>query len=60
MQPIKIIVEKHAEGYVGYPLGLKGIVVGEGDTYEEVLADVKSAIQFHLENYSPVFRSFCR
>ncbi len=51
VQQIKIIVEKHAEGYVAYPLGLKGIIVGEGDTYEEVLADVKSAIQFHIETF---------
>jgi hypothetical protein len=28
----KIIVEKHRNGYVAYPLGLKGVVVGEGDT----------------------------
>lgn len=47
----KIIVEKHSDGYVAYPLGLKGVVVGEGDTYEEVLADVKSAIQFHVETF---------
>ena len=33
-QQIKVIVEKHADGYVAYPLGLKGVVVGEGDTYE--------------------------
>ncbi len=51
MKLIKIIVEKHADGYVAYPLGLKGVVVGEGDTYEEALADVKSAIQFHLETF---------
>ena len=43
MKRIKILVEKHSDGYVGYPLGLKGVVVGEGDTYEEALADVKSA-----------------
>ena len=49
----KIIVEKHPDGYVAYPLGLKGIVVGEGDTYEEALADVKSAIQFHIETFGP-------
>ena len=30
---------------------IKGIVVGEGDTYEEALADVKSAIQFHIETF---------
>jgi predicted RNase H-like HicB family nuclease len=51
MGPIKIIVEKHPEGYVAYPLGLKGIVVGEGSTYEEALADVKSAINFHIETF---------
>ncbi len=48
---IKLIVEKHPDGYVAYPLGLKGIVVGEGDTYEEALADVKSAIRFHIESF---------
>ncbi len=53
MKLIKIIVEKHADGYVAYPLGLKGVVVGEGDTYEEALSDVKSALQFHIETLGP-------
>jgi len=51
VQQIKIIVEKHPDGYIAYPLGLKGVVVAEGDTYEEALADVKSAIQFHVETF---------
>jgi len=51
MKFITIIIEKHADGYVAYPLGLKGVVVGEGDTYEEALADVKSAIRFHIETF---------
>jgi predicted RNase H-like HicB family nuclease len=51
MRQVKIIVEKHPEGYVAYPVGLKGVVVGEGDTYEEALADVKSAIRFHTETF---------
>jgi predicted RNase H-like HicB family nuclease len=51
MRQIKIIVEKHPDGYVAYPLGFKGVVVGEGDTYEEALADVKSAIKFHIETF---------
>ncbi len=51
MRQFKVIVEKHPDGYVAYPLGLKGIVVGEGDTYEEALADVKSAIQFHIDTF---------
>lgn len=51
MRQVKIIVEKHPEGYVAYPLGLKGVVVGEGDTYEEAVTDVKSAIRFHIETF---------
>jgi predicted RNase H-like HicB family nuclease len=47
----KIIVEKHPDGYVAYPLGLKGVVVGEGDSYEDALADVRSAIEFHIETF---------
>ena len=51
MRQVKIIVEKRADGYVAYPLGLKGVVVGEGSSYEEALADVKSAIRFHIETF---------
>lgn len=53
MRQVKIVVEKHPDGYVAYPLGIKGIVVGEGDTYEEVLKDVRSALAFHLETFGP-------
>jgi len=66
MKQFKIIVEKHPDGYVAYPLGLKGVVVGEGNTYEEALADVKSAIRSHIETFgkdvldgeSPVLEAF--
>ena len=66
MKQIKVIVEKHPDGYVAYPLGLKGVVVGEGDTYEQALADVESAIRFHIETFgtdvfdteSPVLEAF--
>ncbi len=51
MRQLKIIVEKHPDGYVAYPLGVKGVVVGEGDTYEAALADVKSAIRFHVQSF---------
>ncbi|BBO18294.1 conserved hypothetical protein [Candidatus Brocadia pituitae] len=58
MRQYKIIVEKHSDGYVAYPLGLKGVVVGQGDTYEEALSDVKSAIRFHIESFGEdVFES---
>ena len=66
MNQVKVIVEKHDDGYVAYPVGLKGVVVGEGETYDEALADVKSAIRFHVETFgddvfetdSPVLEAF--
>jgi predicted RNase H-like HicB family nuclease len=51
MRQVKIIVEKHADGYVAYPVGMKGAIIGQGDAYEEALSDVKSAIAFHLETF---------
>ena len=51
VRQIKIVVERNPDGYVAYPLGLKGVVIGEGDTYEEALTDVKSAIRFHIETF---------
>ncbi|MGH9421874.1 MAG: type II toxin-antitoxin system HicB family antitoxin [Thermoanaerobaculia bacterium] len=51
MSSIKIIVEKHEDGYVAYPVGMRGVVVGDGDTYAEALADVRSAIQCHIETF---------
>ena len=53
MKQLKIVIEKHPDVYVAYPLGLKGVVVGQGETYESALEDVKSAIQFHLETFGP-------
>jgi len=66
VQSIKVIVEKHEDGYVAYPVGLRGVVVGEGDSYEEALTDVRSAIRFHVETFgsdvlndeSPVLEAF--
>jgi predicted RNase H-like HicB family nuclease len=66
MKQIKIIVEKHSDGYVAYPLGIKGAIVGQGDTYEEALADIKSAIRCYIEIFgkemleddSPVIEAF--
>lgn len=46
-----IIVEKHFDGYVAYPLNVQGAVVGGGDTWEEAVADAKSAIKFHIETF---------
>lgn len=51
MAPVKILVEKHPDGYVAYPNGIHGVVVGQGDTYEDAVADLKSALQFHIETF---------
>ncbi len=53
MRHLKIVVEEHADGFVAYPVGLRGAVVGQGDTYDEALADVVSAIRFHVETFGP-------
>ena len=66
MKQFKIVIEKHEDGYVAYPLGLNGVVVGQGDTSQDALADVKSAIRFHIEsfgheildNQSPVLEAY--
>lgn len=51
MHLVKVIVEKHVDGYVAYPVGLKGTVVGEGNSFEEAEADTTSAIKFHIETF---------
>jgi len=47
----KIIVQRTPEGYVAYPIGLRGVVVTDGETFEEVLVNVKQAIAFHIETF---------
>ena len=51
MTQLKFIIERHADGFVAYPLGLQGVVVGEGDSYDEALADAKSAAKFHITTF---------
>jgi predicted RNase H-like HicB family nuclease len=51
LRQFKVVIEKYPDGYVAYPLDIQGVVVGEGDTYEEALVDVKSAIEFHIETF---------
>ena len=48
---LKVIVEKHPDGYVAYPLGMKGVVVGQGNTYLAALEDVRSAVAFHVQTF---------
>jgi hypothetical protein len=48
---IAIVVEQHSDAFVAYPLGLTGVVVGQGETSEAAVADVTSAIRFHAETF---------
>ena len=41
MKQYRIIVEKHTNDYVAYPVGFKGVVVGRGDRYEEAISNVE-------------------
>lgn len=53
MKQFKIVVERHGGGYVAYPLGIGGAVFGQGDTYENALADVESAIALYIQTFGP-------
>jgi predicted RNase H-like HicB family nuclease len=48
---IKVVIEHAEDGYVAYPLGMRGVVVGQGDTFDEALADVTSAIRAHVSEF---------
>jgi len=50
---VKLVIERTEDGYVAYPLGLKGVVVAQGDTYEDALRRVQSAVRFHVETFGP-------
>ena len=47
----KIVFEQKEDGLVVYTLGFSGRVVGQGDTEDEAIADVQSAIRFHIESF---------
>ena len=51
LHTFKVVVEKHADGYVAYPLGVRGGVVGQGASYDEALANLTSALRFHAETF---------
>jgi hypothetical protein len=50
---MEVILEKHPDGHVGYSLGMQGVLLGEGETFEGAHRDVKSAIKFHVEGFGP-------
>ncbi|MBI5232066.1 MAG: type II toxin-antitoxin system HicB family antitoxin [Coriobacteriales bacterium] len=51
LKHMKIVVEQHEDGFVAYPLGVAGAVVGQGETAESALADARAALQFHVQTF---------
>ena len=49
---VKIVVKEHPDGFVAHARGLEGVVIGQGDTYDEALADLRSAIEFHQTQFA--------
>jgi hypothetical protein len=56
MKSLKTLIEKPPDGCVACPVEIKGVVVGPGDSYEQVLADMKAAIRVPLEPFGPEAR----
>lgn len=50
---VKIVIEHFEDGYVAYPLGMKGVIVGQGNSFNEALDDVTSAISAHVKQFGP-------
>ncbi|MBW2039134.1 MAG: type II toxin-antitoxin system HicB family antitoxin [Deltaproteobacteria bacterium] len=44
-----VVIEKDAEGYYAFCPELQGCYT-QGDTYEEVLENIKDAIRLHVED----------
>jgi len=44
-----VVIEKDEEGYFAYCPELQGCY-SQGDTYEEVLENIKDAIRLHIED----------
>jgi predicted RNase H-like HicB family nuclease len=44
-----VVVEKGSEGYFAFCPELQGCYT-QGDTYEEVLSNIKDAIRLHIED----------
>jgi predicted RNase H-like HicB family nuclease len=45
------VIEQHSDGFVAFQLGVRGVVVGQGDTREAALSDAQSAARFHIETF---------
>ena len=49
LMQIKFVVEQHEDTFVAYPLGIRGGVVGEGETAAAALEDARCATEVYIE-----------
>ena len=50
---VRVVIEKHDDGFVAFAKGIEGVVVGQGDTFCQAFSDIQSAIRFHVEVFGP-------
>ncbi|TLM76527.1 MAG: type II toxin-antitoxin system HicB family antitoxin [Actinobacteria bacterium] len=51
MHKVRFVAEQHADGFVAFPLGVSGAVVGQGESADAALADARSALRFHVDTF---------
>ncbi len=57
-QKVGIVIEKDRHGYYAYCPDLEGCQ-SQGDTLEEVMKNIREAIELYLETLSPEERTAC-
>jgi len=51
-QKISVVIERDEHGYYAYAPGLEGCQT-QGDTFEDVMSNIREAIELYLETLSP-------
>jgi hypothetical protein len=52
-QRFRVHLERAEDGWLAYPDGINGVLVVQGDTAAEALANLKSALRFHRDSFGP-------
>lgn len=50
-QRFRVQLEQAEDGWLAYPQAIHGVVIGQGDTAAEALADLHSALRFHGDTF---------
>lgn len=48
---LTIIAEHHEDGWVAYPARSQAVIVGQGETCESAVEDLRSAVKFHVATF---------